>query len=467
MTAAVTATQDSAFPPRILVEATNVLDIASDTFTRTTSNGWGTADEGGDWTASGTASDYSTDGSVGKHLLSSVSVSRNTTLAVDQPDFDLTIDFKFAATPTGASVVPGAVARRTTGATQYIAQVLIGTDNTVQIQLLKDIDGTFTTLDGPDLVSITHSVNKRYRLQFVGVGTSLSAKVWDADGTEPDSFQVTATDSDITDAGGVGCRSFVSTGNTNSSPTVQYDNVTLKYPTPATVTLYRVEGEQRTAVRAADGLSWSDPNLVRNDGEYPFKVSLTYVLNVDGSDMATSSAITPTLTGGNVVLSDAITGLSVETKITAWPGRTSDRGSTQFNVGGRTVSVSPMRGGSTTPAEVLTESDTTRDQLTTLLDGATSGIILLRVPDEVTYPGFTGHYFVASDEEALLVQRGSDARRLWTLGLIESDPWAPSLAASGWTLDDVKDAYDGLTLADLADDFDTLLDIAVHDWGAP
>lgn len=243
------------------------------------------------------------------------------------------------------------------------------------------------------------------------------------------------------------------------------DNTSL---TQGAITIYREFGGVRTPVRGADDISVTDTALVRNDGEYPFGLPLTYVLTINGVDVATAS-ITPTLPGGKVVISDAITGLAVETVVTAWPERDSPRTLTRFVVGGRNVVVSQPRSGAESQVEILTETSDARDQLLDLLANTTSGIVLLRAPDSGIYPGYDGHYFVLGDTEKLYVQRGSDERRLFTLDVLESDPWAASLLASGFTLADIEDSYPSGTLGDIQADFTTLLDIEVRDWsqGAP
>lgn len=229
------------------------------------------------------------------------------------------------------------------------------------------------------------------------------------------------------------------------------------------VTLYRVQGGQRTAVRAGSDLTLDQTVLALNDGEEPFGTPITYLVNVNGSDADTSDPLTVTLPGGKVAVSDAISGLAAEVTITAWPEKDSDRIGTAFEVGGYSVFVSAPRGSSEQSVELLTLTETSRQQMIALLNGATSNIILIRQPGG--YAGIDGTYSVRSDAERRLTQRGTDERRLWTLDLVDSKGWAPSLSDAGWTLGDIEDAYTGLTLADLAGDFSTLLDIAVADWG--
>lgn len=232
-----------------------------------------------------------------------------------------------------------------------------------------------------------------------------------------------------------------------------------------TVTLYRVVSGVRTVVRGVDGATLTDPSLVVYDAEEPFGVPYSYSIEVDGEAGVSSDPITVVLPGGKVALSDALTGLAVEVVITAWPTRSNSRTASRFDLPGRTVIVSATRAGTDDQIEFLTETETARQQMIALLEGATSNIILMRQPGG--YAGVDGYYYVTADTEARAAQSGKLERRLWTLTTTECAGWAPDLMAQGWTLADIAAVYAGRTLGDIAADFDTLLDIAVHDWGAP
>src|SRR3972149_3604995 len=67
---------------------------ASDTFTRTTSNGWGTADVGGDWVVSGGASTHSTDGFFAHHSGVVSSISESLPKVVSKGINEVIVDFQ-------------------------------------------------------------------------------------------------------------------------------------------------------------------------------------------------------------------------------------------------------------------------------------------------------------------------------------------------------------------------------------
>jgi hypothetical protein len=229
------------------------------------------------------------------------------------------------------------------------------------------------------------------------------------------------------------------------------------------VEVYRVVGGARTLVRAGADDSVADVSFLRVDAELPFGVPVSYVAVVSGAEYATSP-VTYTLPGGKVALSDAVGGLSAEVVVRAWPERAYDRQSSTFRTGGRNVVVAGDLAGYTAAVELYLEATSTRDTLFTLLDNATEGIIQIRQPGG--YDGVDSYVAVLSAAERRFSQDGTDDRRIVALDVVEVESWAPSLEARGFTLQDLADLYTGLTLADLAGDYSTLLVLAQADLSA-
>jgi hypothetical protein len=224
----------------------------------------------------------------------------------------------------------------------------------------------------------------------------------------------------------------------------------------------RVEGATRTAVRGGDQVTASDPSLVLVDAELPFGTAVSYTLTVDGVDLATTATASHTLVGGKVAVTDAIEGSAAEVVILAWPDRSRSRVASSYVVGGRTVVVSGPLGDPTGQVELWTDTDVGRTTLLAVLSGATSGVVQLRQAG--AYPGVDHYCAVTEVREARASQDGTDPRRRWVLTIAEVQPWADTYTARGSTLADVDAAYTGLTLADLAGDYTTLLAVAQHDW---
>lgn len=230
----------------------------------------------------------------------------------------------------------------------------------------------------------------------------------------------------------------------------------------STVAVYRSVGGERTAVRSAAVDETVDVSVVRVDAEQPYGVPVTYIAVLEGEAEVTDGPDTYTLDGGKVAATDAISGASAEVVILAWDEKTYDRQASVFKVGGRNVVISNEWGQYTSTLELFVESTTQRDNLADLLAGATSGTILVRNPGG--YDGVDAYLAVLGATERRFSQDGSDDRRVWALQVAETEAWPAELEARGFTLQDIADAYDGLTLDDLENDFATILLVAQGDF---
>lgn len=219
-----------------------------------------------------------------------------------------------------------------------------------------------------------------------------------------------------------------------------------------------------------------DPSFVIVDAELPFGVPVNWVVFVNGVGQ-TVAGDTYTLAGGNVAITDAITGAAAEVKIGADGGKTYARTATRFRVGGqnsrgRNMVVSGPIGQAEGSYEILTETTSARDNLLNVLATATQGIVQIRQSGAISatgdrYAGVDAYLAVDRVSERRFSQDGSDPRRLVTIEYAEVDGWASDLTASGFTLQDLADFFEpGDTLADLAAFFPAgnLLDIALADW---
>ena len=241
---ATTADFSGDFPYPVMVggeemSATAVSSSATDAFTRSVSNGWGTADAGGAWTnTNGAASEYAVTGTKGRHAVNALNSSRYTTLVAAGADTDQVVTCQTPALATGASQFFGLVSRWTSVSDFYVARVTFTTAAAVRIELLESAAGVLTTLAGPTTVpDLTHVAATDFTVRFLTEGTRLSAKVWLTSATEPSGWQITVTDATLTAAGSVGCRSTLAAGNTNTLPfNFDYDNYDVPNPQLMTVT---------------------------------------------------------------------------------------------------------------------------------------------------------------------------------------------------------------------------------------
>lgn len=217
-----------------------MLDEIRDRYGRVVASGWSTTDTGETYatksvggTISGT--DYSVNGTKGVHSVPAASAYRMSYLgsASGAPTTyngeilvgPLTLSFTDV---TGGALEPGnAVLRLQDDTHYYLVRVTIETDESVKIALLKD--GSTTLAAAVTVAGLTHSSSQGLWVRGGAFDSTIYGKVW-ADGTtEPDDWQIQATDTSY-GYGYFGVRTGVAAGNTNTKPiVVSYDTLTL-YP---------------------------------------------------------------------------------------------------------------------------------------------------------------------------------------------------------------------------------------------
>jgi hypothetical protein len=234
-----------------VMRVTAVAAAVSDTFTRTTSNGWGTADTGQSWTNSGgAASEYSTNGSRGLHSPTAVNSSRFSVVPSPSADVDVRVSVATAALATGDSQYAMVLARYADANNTYGARVDFRTDQTLRLVIQKRVGGAQSDLS-TTTVSGTHAANTFFTLRLQVKGARLRAKVWPTGEVEPD-WQSTVTDGSLSTAGSVGVRSVLGSGTTNTLPLVfTYDTFQLTDPQTFTVTR-SINGVTKSHTAGAD-----------------------------------------------------------------------------------------------------------------------------------------------------------------------------------------------------------------------
>lgn len=235
-----------------------------------------------------------------------------------------------------------------------------------------------------------------------------------------------------------------------------------------TVQLYRQVVGERTYVRGADFVTAVDTSVLAIDAELPFGIPVSYVAVVNTSTEYATSSTTYNLADGATaskpVFTDAVTGLAAEGVIVAWPERGYERDASVFRLAsGKTVTVSGPMGQFSSTIELYLASTAEVQNFTALLAGATANTIQIRQGGG--YERVDSYISVTAHSERRFSQDGSDPRRLLTLEVEEVDPWAASLEARGYTLQDLADVYTGLTMSDAADDYATMLALAQADLG--
>lgn len=220
-----------------VMTVTSVTGVGEDSFTRTASSGWGTSDTGQAWsTTGGAAGDYEVTGGTGRHVCNSINTLRYTILPTATADADVTVQWTMSANPSGDSQYVFVFARYTDTDHFYFVRVQVTTANAMILTLRKR-NGSETQLGSAVTTQFTHSAGTWYKTRFQLSGSSLKAKLWLLGTVEPNSWDITATDTDLSGTGSVGVRTLLGSASTAVLPvTIQFDNFEQQSPQTLTVT---------------------------------------------------------------------------------------------------------------------------------------------------------------------------------------------------------------------------------------
>ncbi|MFD5697436.1 hypothetical protein [Streptomyces lasiicapitis] len=235
-----------------VMRVTAVSNWLTDTFNRSVSNGWGSADTGQAWsTGGGTAADYAVGSNVGSHTLATANASRRSFTEVVFTDFDYYVDVAASALATGGFLSGGPTGRYIDSDNLYAARLEFTTSNTLILTIRKRVGGTETAL-GSYTLPDTYVAGVYYRVRFQARGAALMAKAWAAtDLVEMPGWQVSVTDGSISTTTYVGVRSISASGNTNVNPQIRYQNARVVSPQTFTVTR-SVNGVTKSHAAGAD-----------------------------------------------------------------------------------------------------------------------------------------------------------------------------------------------------------------------
>jgi PKD repeat protein len=213
------------------------VDFVVDSFGRTTSNGWGSADTGGAWTTSGTAANFAVSGGSGAITLPAAGQTRSVWLgSTTRTDTDLRFTLSLDKVPTGSGAYLDVVGRRVGTNTEYRARMIMQSTGRIIVQLTA-LRGSATAVALAPAVTLPTSVTYGagtpllVRMQVTGTDpTTLRLKVWPASTTEPAAWQTTATDSGagLQSPGAVGLTAYLSGSVTNAPVVVRMDDLTAR-----------------------------------------------------------------------------------------------------------------------------------------------------------------------------------------------------------------------------------------------
>ncbi len=202
--------------------------LAADQFTRSVSNGWGTADTGGAWSVTGATSRYAVGSGRASATLAAGASVMPTLPAVSEVDLDLVADFALSLAPSGNWQQFGFLARRQ-GTSDYRCKAQWASSGVITLIVSKVVSNSETTLASVNITGLTYSTGDWLTVRFSVLGsgtTTLSATVWPAGSTEP-SPQIATTDTEagLQTAGAPGI--YFGESGASSTQTFLVDNLTV------------------------------------------------------------------------------------------------------------------------------------------------------------------------------------------------------------------------------------------------
>ncbi len=233
------ASEDFPLDIKVAGEVITVSDIDSatvDTFTRTTSNGWGTNDTDQVWTATGgSAGDFATTGTKGTITLpTGDTAARNVILeGVNYSDLTILATVSCSATALTQNLSARLWFRRRDGSTGYRLRLNFDTGGNVDLDMFAVVNDISNGI-GAASNYVTYTPGSNIYVRIDAYGNSIKVKVWTS-GDEPAGYALQITDTTF-QFGTVGCNAQMTAGNTNVNPVISFDDYFVTNPQGFTVT---------------------------------------------------------------------------------------------------------------------------------------------------------------------------------------------------------------------------------------
>lgn len=202
----------------------------SDSFTRTTSNGWGSTDAslGKTWTHTGTLSNWSTDGSKANVIIPAANTAVTATAGnADAKDVDVVMTVIPTAVATGARFAAGIQVRKS-ASNSYVACTLgFDLSGAAKLDIVRYVLGSGVALAGTITLGTTYSAGQRWRLRAQAEGGQVRCRAWPEATTEPTTWDL-STAENVAVGSQVGLYLARFSGNTNSGVTtiMSFDDMT-------------------------------------------------------------------------------------------------------------------------------------------------------------------------------------------------------------------------------------------------
>jgi hypothetical protein len=207
--------------------------IATDTWSRTVANGWGTATTGGAWTVVGGNTAFAADGSGGTIALATAGSARSGLLAgASALNTDETFTIASDKAVVGTGQYAYAILRHQASGVEYWGKIHFTATGGIYLNASAYTTTAEVAL-GPEVSSgLTRVPGTAVNVRFQVIGTSpatIRGRAWAVGSTEPTTWNFTGTDSTVAlqHAGTVGLRATTSSTSTNIPITFRFDNLTV------------------------------------------------------------------------------------------------------------------------------------------------------------------------------------------------------------------------------------------------
>lgn len=208
---------------------------AVDTFSRSSTSGWGAAEQGGNYNHPGSKANFTMENGIGRIRMSAAGSGPSVYLdAGTYTDTEMQVELGNDKPATGGGIYHHLYLRDVPGAGAYTAKVRYLANGTVNVSLNRDASFIVPEKAVPGL---TYQMGDKLsvRAQATGTGpTTLRIKVWKSGTAEPNGWQLSATDSTaaLQVPGRTGVGAYLSGSATNAPVFSLWDNLWIGVPKP-------------------------------------------------------------------------------------------------------------------------------------------------------------------------------------------------------------------------------------------
>ncbi|GAA5109344.1 hypothetical protein GCM10023339_09300 [Alloalcanivorax gelatiniphagus] len=204
---------------------------AQDSFTRSVTGGWGSADLGGPWTGSGTASNFNVAGGVGTIRMGAPGSGPSRVLTgMSATDTEMRATIGVDKPATGGGIYVTLRPRVVASGDRYFVDTKLNAGGTVSLILGRNVGATETVLQSRTVTGLTVTPTDRLQVEVQAFGTSpttFRAKVWKVGTTEPATWTASVTDTTagLQAAGHIGVGTYLSGSATNAPVVASFDDL--------------------------------------------------------------------------------------------------------------------------------------------------------------------------------------------------------------------------------------------------